>query len=677
VKLSEFVPSPGSKVRVPVSSAPPAGYLDGAEQALLDALVRATDRSVGSPELAGYVHDWPTLYHLTPYRSTILDCFGFHGAGGASVLELGAGCGAITRWLGENFGTVDAVEGSAERAAVAAARTADLDNVTLFSTNYSNLEEDGAYDAATLIGVLEYGHLYHPATSEPRAAALDNLGVAHRALRDDSVLVIAIENRLGLKYLSGAREDHSGRPYESINGYPQTDHGVTFSARELERLLGQAGFDDVDVLLPFPDYKLATTIVDPAVARDEHFIHNWLQGTAPDWGSPRRTPAFSETLAMRELAAAGLLKDLANSFLVLAYKGDRDATRDRLGIEHGWAARHYSLNRRPVLRKRVTLPAAAEQVIVERVLGKPRATAEIELGPFSHTLRDEPFATGDLAVVPVLRALTAHGLGPQFFTHLQEYAVWLEAEHGTGRTDADGVALIDGAALDAVWGNLVIDATTGRWATIDREWRFRGVLPLDYLLWRNVNLLHHRYRDDLPVEWRSAEPDTSAWAVLVAAGLATDATARLTLARSIEAAFQAAAADGPLGTLDPSVQALTDDASGARFLIRASAAEVIAAPELLRAYATTFAPDEPVTLMLDPGTARDDLVERLQSAIRTAGLDEDALPDTLLLGAGGGAPAAALLTATATGDGNLPCFGAADATRLRHAAEAHWHHADA
>ena len=677
MKLSEFVPSPGSKVRVPVSSAPPAGYLDGAEQALLDALLRATDRSVGSSELAAHVHDWPTLYHLTPYRSTILDCFGFHGAGGASVLELGAGCGAITRWLGEHFGTVDAVEGSPERAAVAAARTADLDNVTLFSTNYSNLDEDGAYDAATLIGVLEYGHLYHPATSEPRAAALDNLGVAHRALRQDSVLVIAIENRLGLKYLSGAREDHSGRPYESINGYPQTDHGVTFSARELEGLLGLAGFGGVDVLLPFPDYKLATTIVDPAVARDEHFIHNWLQGTAPDRGSARRTPAFSETLAVRELAAAGLLKDLSNSFLVLAYKGDRDATRARLGIEHEWAARHYSLDRRPVLRKRVTLPAAGEQVIVEPVLGAPRATPEIELGAFAHTLRDEPFAAGDLAVVPVLRTLTAHGLGPQFFTHIQQYAGWLVAEHGTGRADADGVALIDGAALDAVWGNLVIDAATGRWTTIDREWRFRGALPLDYLLWRNVNLLHHRYRDDLPVEWRAAEPDSSAWAVLVAAGLATDAAARLTLARGIEAAFQAAAADGPLGPLHPSVRALTDDATGARFLIRASAAEVIAAPELLRAYATTFTPDEPVTLMLDPGTVRDDLVERLQSAIRTAGLDEDALPDTLLLGAEGGAPAAALLTATAIGDAGLPCFGAADATRLRHAAEAHWQHAGA
>jgi hypothetical protein len=573
--------------------------------------------------------------------------------------------------LGERFGTVHAIEGSVERAMVARARTADLDNVTLFSANYSTLDEQGAYDVATLIGVLEYGHLYHPTTSEPRAAALDNLRIAHRALREDGVLVIAIENRLGLKYLSGAREDHSGRRYESIHGYPQTDHAVTFSARELQAMVREAGFTGADVLVPFPDYKLATTIVDPDAACDEHHVHNFLQGTAPDRGMERRTPAFSETLATRELASAGLLKDLANSFLILAYRGDRAAAEARLGIERGWVARHYSLDRRPVLRKRVTLPAQADRVVVEPLLGDPREAPEVEIGPFSHVLADEPFAAGDLALVPVLQTLVAHGLGPQFFTLIHEHAAWLQAEHGTGRADADGVPLIDGAALDMVWGNLVIDATTGRWAPIDREWRFRGVLPLDYLLWRNVNLLHHRHRDDLPAEWRQAEPDTSAWAILVAAGLATDEAPRLHLAQQLEAAFQAAAAPGPLPAPAPSVQALTDAGSGARFVIRASVEEVIAQPELLGGYASTFAAGEPVTLKLDRAGAGPDVVRRLQDAIRAAGIDEDALPDTLLLGEGEDDRAEAVL-GTAASDEDLPRFGVEELARLRDAAEQRW-----
>src|SRR4051812_13165079 len=110
VKLSAFVPSQAPGVSVPASSTPPVGYQDGAEQAILQVVRGAADRSVGSVELAAHADDWGTLYHLSPYRSTILDCLGFLGAGDASVLELGAGCGAVSRWLGEHFGAVDAVE---------------------------------------------------------------------------------------------------------------------------------------------------------------------------------------------------------------------------------------------------------------------------------------------------------------------------------------------------------------------------------------------------------------------------------------------------------------------------------------------------------------------------------------------------------------------------------------
>ena len=35
----------------------------------------------------------------------------------------------------------------------------------------------------------------------------------HRAINDDGIMVIAIENRLGMKYLMGANEDHYAEPY--------------------------------------------------------------------------------------------------------------------------------------------------------------------------------------------------------------------------------------------------------------------------------------------------------------------------------------------------------------------------------------------------------------------------------------------------------------------------------
>jgi SAM-dependent methyltransferase len=658
VKLSVFVPSHAPGVRVPAASAPPVGYQDGAEQAILQVVREAGDRSVGSPELGAHADDWGTLYHLSPYRSTILDCLGFGAAGDASVLELGAGCGAVTRWLGEHFGHVDAVEGSLERAEVAAARSVDLDGVNVFSTNYSTLEESDAYDMATLIGVLEYSHLYHPDTQEPRAAAVANLRVAHRALRDEGVLVVAIENRMGLKYLSGAREDHSERPFDSINGYPSEDHAVTWSARELGAMLGDAGFGDVDVLVPFPDYKLATTIVDPAQVRDEHHVHNWLQGTAPDWGRPRRTPAFSETLAARELVTAGLLKDLANSFLVLAYKGDRDAVRTRLGIEHDWAARRYALEGRPVVRRRMTLPAEGDHVVVEPVFAAAaeREATEIDLGPFSHALRDAPAVAADLATIDVLRGLKAdNNSSAPFLARVREHATWLESTHATGYADADGVTVIDGTAFDATWLNLTTDGQV-----VSAEWRFRGTLPLDYLAWRNVKQFLDHFTEDLPTTWRRDDTATLAWSLITTAGVAC--TDRLDLARHIESAFDSAAGFGPLVEPSSELLALTDDAD--RLLILASAEEIIATPSLLSEYAAAITPADPLTLVLDPTESGPDLLPRLQHAITAAGLDEATMPDTLVAEPATLPTATARLTATTWGPSDLPRFSTAELAAL-------------
>jgi hypothetical protein len=101
----------------------------------LEAVIRASaDRSFGSDELARHIRDWPSYYHLTARRGDLLRPFPSLLFG--SVLEVGAGCGAITRFLGENAPSVVAVEGSARRARITAARCAGLPNVSVFCDNF-------------------------------------------------------------------------------------------------------------------------------------------------------------------------------------------------------------------------------------------------------------------------------------------------------------------------------------------------------------------------------------------------------------------------------------------------------------------------------------------------------------------------------------------------------------
>ena len=63
-----------------------------------------------------------------------------------NVLEIGSGCGAITRKLGETCKIVHALEGSYQRALMTKERTKDLENVEVFNVDLSNFTKILGYN---------------------------------------------------------------------------------------------------------------------------------------------------------------------------------------------------------------------------------------------------------------------------------------------------------------------------------------------------------------------------------------------------------------------------------------------------------------------------------------------------------------------------------------------------
>src|SRR5664279_1724497 len=171
-------------------------YSDGkeAEDRLLTIVSNAADRSTFSAELLEAITDWPTEYHLSRARHCLVRPLGIRP--GDRVLELGCGCGAITRYLGEIGADVVAVEGSLLRARIAAERCRELPNVKIFADDLLEFEMDRQFDWVLLIGVLEYA----PAFSSAPDPVLHYLESIRPFLSTQGKLVVAIENRLGLKY---------------------------------------------------------------------------------------------------------------------------------------------------------------------------------------------------------------------------------------------------------------------------------------------------------------------------------------------------------------------------------------------------------------------------------------------------------------------------------------------
>ncbi len=134
---------------------------------------------------------------------------GRHRAGGRLRLRAGHPV------PGENCTAVDTLEADPAQAAVARARTRDLTGVEIFVGSLEHVPPTPrlrrrrrgrrARDRRRGDG----GPRALPGVPPPLPAVL----------RPGGTLVLAIGNPLGVKYLSGAADDHTGRPFDSLEGY--------------------------------------------------------------------------------------------------------------------------------------------------------------------------------------------------------------------------------------------------------------------------------------------------------------------------------------------------------------------------------------------------------------------------------------------------------------------------
>lgn len=255
---------------------------------------------------------------------------------GGPVLDIGAGWGQIARPLAATRRVV-ALEPVAERLAFirAAARQDGVDRqLSYLEADYFDVEFAPQFAAICAIGVFEWVGAFQT-TIDPQARQAEFLCKTRRELAPGGALILAIENRLGLKYLLGCPDDHIGVPdiaqlpaplarerwHQTSGGH--TLRSFTYSLDELRRLLREAGFTQIDFFAAFPDYKLPEIIL--SLDADGAALDAWLlahpvplEHNGYD-GSPLADP-FQEILATRyrELAAQHVARHFVPSFFVRA-----------------------------------------------------------------------------------------------------------------------------------------------------------------------------------------------------------------------------------------------------------------------------------------------------------------------------------------------------------------------
>lgn len=460
-------------------------YSDGdeVEGRIYKILKETNDVSLASDDLTSSITDWPTEYHFSKSRHNLLRPFKF--VQDDNILELGCGCGAITRQLGESGSRVIAIEGSQQRATIAAERCRDLPNVTVVCENSADYIANQKFSIVTLIGVLEYSRVFFH-SNDPVQKCLE---LAYDHLDNEGILILAIENQLGLKYFNGCVEDHIGKPFFGINDLYAEDTPVTFGKVELSKKLTSAGFKRLKFIYPFPDYKIPYILISEAGLQHPNLkIGDLLaRSNSRDYkGSLRRL--FNENLVQQVLFRNGLIGDMSNSFLILAEKcekSQRELTSD-------WLAKCYSTYRRSCFATENSFELDSGEIIVKKrriFEGKNKVIPGDSDRKFSHIVSDNKYIDGKLYITELYRILATEGNLDEIVAWAKPWVDFLKAKSihtGISNNHANLTSLfIPGQYIDCTPFN-ILRINNNEFIPIDNEWVSTDTIPLSWLIVRGI-----------------------------------------------------------------------------------------------------------------------------------------------------------------------------------------------
>lgn len=238
-----------------------------------------------------------------------------------SVLEICGDFGQLTGVLIDKSRKVVTVEPVKSHAEVIKERYKNVKKLSIFCSNIEDLELNEKFDYISLIGVLEYAQNLCPNKEYSRyEAAVWLLNQVKKFLKSSGKILIATDNKFGIRYFAGGKHHMYESAFESITSHFSKDTPRTFSKYELENIFKQANFSKYKFYYPLPDYTLTNVIFSDSYipnGNNSKLMYNVYY-------KEFENILFSEGQAMKELTKNNQFKFFANSFFVELNNLDSD-----------------------------------------------------------------------------------------------------------------------------------------------------------------------------------------------------------------------------------------------------------------------------------------------------------------------------------------------------------------
>lgn len=463
-------------------------YSDGSiEEEMYERVIRRDATLVSDPH-------WAVFYHFSPLRENILNWYQFKDC--CSILEVGAGCGALTGLLVRRGNRVTSCELTMNRARIIYERYKDAPNLEIYVGDINRIRFDAQFDYIIVNGVLEYAKgIMGDTVENPYKTFLEKL---KKHLHPNGHLLLAIENRLGLKYLAGAPEDHCGTIYEGINGYPTTSFAKTFSKHELGTLCADSGFIVKKWYYPYPDYKFPVEIFT------DESVNTILPSALDTPYDMPRAQIFDKDSMYRTLNAEKIGDRLANSFLIdlgheKANAPNEHDTRSYIKISNN-RKKSYAIYTAIDFEKRYAIKAPLYPEARAHIDSMLHNAEDTDILHYLKMYGDSSAIFGDLVIGNTLRQMldlfvTKHDL-KSFWNTLSILKDEL-LKSAKPCTEKDLLAFGDvfgnpTGLKELHWiynGNIDLNAdnifvSKKYWTVIDNEWIFSFPVPIEFILWR-------------------------------------------------------------------------------------------------------------------------------------------------------------------------------------------------
>ena len=435
---------------------------------------------------------WPILYHLSDLRENIVEWLPMDKS--MKVLEVGSGCGAITGCLSKKAGEVTSIDLSKQRSLINAYRHKECDNVTIHVGNFQDIEPHLPcdYDYVCLIGVFEYGQSYIGGEKPFH----DFFKIIKKHVKKGGKLVIAIENKFGMKYWAGCTEDHLGTFFSGIEGYPDGGYVRTFSEKGLKRIFEECGETNYHFYYPYPDYKFMTTLFSderlPMVGELSNNIRNFDR---------ERLHLFDEKNAFDALIEDGMFPFYSNSYMVVIgddtnvayskYSNDRSvnkAIKTEIVIENGVKKfRKYAVSEESA--EHIRNIYTSYQLLSKRYAGSKLEMNRCELVDGEIPYVELEYIEG-ITLAEILDGYLQRKDEEGFKNLFKEYVERISYGEEMAASD-----------YDMIFANILVNQD--RWTVIDYEWTMAERIDTKEIAFRSLYcyLLENGRRNQCDKEW--------------------------------------------------------------------------------------------------------------------------------------------------------------------------------